>query len=430
VGVAATPRLARARRRFAASVFGAGAIGPAPERVRLWNPGPNPWDGGIPINLTPAAVDRVMGEFLRRGNPLSMDFQHEISLAEAQGKLAPDGTDELPMGAGYCLLERVDTPEGPAIDFLARWSDCGREAPVAGKVCCAKHQIESGQRCEFSPDWDSDPTTGEPLRVNRISLVQDGAMHGIGLLASRAERSRAMAGEMDGCRAAYAWHKAMAAAGGDDAKEHEAMMGRLKASAAALGVDLEKEPDGAAPPGPEGAPRTAAEPPPPPKEPEPPKGAVGSAALASRAAAAPPLTLDAVLQKLAERDALAELLEGNKDRIPEGHRKMLASAGLAAARTYVEGLPARPAPAGTGGDAGGAIEPGARAKRHRASLSEAERFMAGRVHEALGKSEESAAAFDKRPEVSTDAQGNAVYEFSIVKIAETKRLERTKARAA
>jgi hypothetical protein len=424
----------RPPRRFIASVFGAGGgIGPAPDRVRLWNPGQNRWDGGMPIDLTIEAAARVMAAFIERGNPLSMDIEHTVSLAEARGATPAEAAQE-GISAGYCALELVETPEGPALDFVPRWSDCGRaEALPPPAICCARHQIETGQRCEFSPDWLGDPATGEPVRVNRISLVRDGAMHGIGLLASRAaaERSRAMPGEMDGCRAAYAWHKAMAAAGGDDAKEHEAMLGKLKASAAALGVDLEgdepKEP--VAPPKEgEAAPRAAAEVPPPPKETEPPKGAVGAAALASRAAAAPLATADQVtaqvMRRLEDHAALTSLLEGNKDRMPDGHRAWLASQGLAAARKYVEGLPPRPAPPGAGGDTGGAVDPAAAKKRHRASLTEGERFLANRVHAALGKSEESGAAFDARPEVGTDDQGRAPYTFSIAEIAEKKRVQR------
>jgi hypothetical protein len=382
-----------------------------------------------------------MEAFLSRGNPLSMDIEHTVSLAEARGATPTEAAQE-GISAGYCVLELVETPEGPALDFVARWTDCGRaEALPAPAICCARHQIETGQRCEFSPDWLGDPATGEPIRVNRISLVRDGAMHGIGLLASRAalERKRAMPGEMDGCRAAYAYHKAMAAAGGDDVKEHEAMVAKLAAHAAGLGVDLEKGESGDAPPKEqEGAPRAAAAEQPgvtPPKETEPPKGAVGSTALASRGTAQP-VTAEQVtaqvMRRLEDHTALTTLLEANKDRIPEGHRTMLASQGLAVARRYVEGLPPRPAPAGTNGDTGGAIEPGTAQKRHRVALTPPEQFMASRVHDALGKSEESGAAFDKRPEVGVDHLGRATYEFSIVKIAEQKRTERVareKARA-
>jgi hypothetical protein len=443
-GTVYVPPLSPARpgsppRRFTASLaLALGPIGAAPSRVRLWSPGINPWDGEPQINLTRAAAERVIAAFSARGaNPLSMDFEHAISLAEAAQRRAPNATPVEPEPlAGYCMLELVETPEGPAIDFLPRWSDCGRDAPVPEVICCAKHQIESGQRAEFSPDWVGDETTGEPIRVNRISLVGDGAMHGIGLLASRASaaQARGTMDEMKECRAAYAYHARMAAAGGDDAKEHEGMAARLKASAAALGVDVEKAPEGdekkPEEPKPAETASRAAELP----APESPKPAVAAAALASRATAAT-LTLDQVLQKVdernAERSALQQLLDLNKDRIPEGHRAMLASQGLAAAKTYVAGLPAKPAPAGTGGDAGGPVPhaPGAQ-RAHRRPLNAGEQFLANRVRAALGKTDAEAEAFDKRPEVSVDDQGRAGYEFSLVEIIAKKATERQNRRAA
>ena len=103
-------------RRYVAAVGMSASVGPAPSRFRLWNPGPNPWDGGV-VNFTPAAAAAVMAEFVRRGsNPLLMDIEHAITLAS-------NPADPLPT-AGYCVPEVVDTPEGPALDILPRWSDC------------------------------------------------------------------------------------------------------------------------------------------------------------------------------------------------------------------------------------------------------------------------------------------------------------------
>lgn len=420
---AATPRSRpRSVRRFVASL-GAAGIGQAPERARVWRSGPNPWDGGV-VNLTPKAARAVLDEFLRRGNPLSMDIEHGISLAEqqarAEGKVAP----ETPLvTAGYCTLELVGPDDAPELWFVARWSDCGRPFPEPEKVCCAKHQIESGQRCEISPDWDGDPETGEQIRINRISLVLDGATHGISLLASRAAAERtAMAGEMDGCRAAHAYAKQMAASEDPEAKKlGEAMCAHLALHAAALGVKLEGEPDGDEPVA-KGA--TAAEPPPEPKgkEDEIPKPAVAAApALASRPAAQP-LTLTVVLDALADRDELHRILDINKDRIPEGHRRMLASRGLAAAREYVEGLPPRAAPAGTNGDTGGPTTE--KVKPWKRALNEAERYFAARVRSALGVTE----AMEKDFENRVDDDGGVT--ISMVDLVDRHRAARLKTRSA
>lgn len=419
-----------------ASLVLGGAIGPAPDRVRLWSPGINPWDGEPQINLTPAAAARVIAAFEARGNPLSMDFDHAQSMAEQRAaKAGPDVTPEQTPGAGYCALELVETPDGLAIDFLPRWSDCGREAPVPEVVCCAKHQIESGQRCEFSPDWLGDEITGEPIRVNRISLVGDGAMHGIGLLASRAavNRRAKMADPMGEARAAYAYHARMASAGGDNAKGHEAMAAEIKAHAAGLGVDLDKAAEEApgepAPVEPKGdAPKVAAEPPPPgdgpPKPPGEEKPKEAAASLASRSAVSAADILTQVRRGLADDRALMDLLATNADRLTDKTREFLASRGLAETRTYLATLAPRPlTDPGTGGDTGGAIKPGAIMRRHRVSLTEGDRYLASRVHGALEKSEESSAAFDQRPEVSLDEQGRATYSFSLVEIAKRKSTE-------
>lgn len=428
-----SPRSSSAPRRFVASLVLGGVIGPAPDRVRLWNPGINPWDGDPPINLTPKAVARVMETFVGRGNPLSMDFNHAQSVEDARAAKA-GGVPEQKPSAGYCLLEAVETPEGLALDWLPRWSDCGRPAPVPEVICCAKHQIESGQMCEFSPDWFGDETTGEPIRVNRISLVGDGAMHGIGLLASRAAvERRATMDPMKEARAAYAYHARMASAGGENAKAHQASADEIKAHAAGLGVDLDKTEEA-----PTDAPapkaedkkdeQTGAEPIPVPKGPEDqipkPKLAESSTSLASRAAQ--PLTradLDRYAADQREAGERAQLLELNRDRILEGHRPFLASAPLAQVRAYVAGLSPKPAPAGTGGDTGGAIPPKGKAVRPwRQPLDVPSQFMASRIRSSLGITEAMEAEFDKR----VDDDGGIT--ISIVELADRQREARIKAK--
>ena len=427
-------------------------IGPAPSRVRLWRAGENPWDGGI-INLTPQAAQRVIAEYERRGNPISMDIEHAITLAErnaaAQGKEHVEGAPL--QSAGYSELELQGPPDAPEIWFLPRWSDCGRDASVPGEVCCAKHQLESGQRCQFSPDWDGDPNTGEPIRINRISLVLDGATHGIGLLASRAaiRRTASMAMEQDPiarCRAAHAYHAAMAAGGGEDAADHEEMKNKIAGHAAALGIDLEKEGGGEENKAaeeieikPEEKPGDdlAAEPIPAPEgerveEPR------MSAAAQSRAAARPlvraaasrptvPAPVDAgaierrIMGQIAARDELKALLDSNADRISEPQRRLLAARGLPASREWIATLPPRPQP--TGPDAG-APAPGGRMRPWKVPLNEWHQIMASRVVDRLGATQSQLDAFDKM----VDDDGS--YTVSVVEIVQRQQAARMARRVA
>jgi len=393
--------------------------------VRLWRAGANPWDGGV-INLTPEAAQRVMAEYTRRGNPLSMDIEHAITLAErkaaAQGK---EHVEDPPIqSAGYCALELVETPDGPEIWFLPRWSDCGRDAPVPGEVCCAKHQIESGQRDQVSPDWDADASTGEPIRINRISLVLDGATHGIGLLAARAAMRRTASMAMDEdpiarCKAAYAYHTAMASQGGEDKQTHEDMAAKIAGHAAALGINLDEKREGeenaaaepAEPPA-EPAPEVAAEPTEPPSErrEEPRMSAAQPIASrpAPRAAAKPPVraaasrqvapVVDAkaieqsILEQIAARDERKALLDANADRLSEPQRRLLAGKPLKDVRDWISTLPARPQPPGP--DAG-APAPGGRVRPWKVALSESHQLLASRVIDRLGATQEQLDEFDK-----------------------------------
>lgn len=415
------PATPRPRRLFAASL--APSIGRAPSRFRIWRAGPNAWDLGV-VNLTPAALESVIAEFQRRSNPLSMDFEHAISLS-------PDPAVALPT-AGYVELEAVDGE----LWAVARWSDCGREAPVPEVVCCARHQIESGQRITISPDWTAIEATGEPVRINRISLVADPATFGASLLASRAAAGRRGGmDEMSDARAAYRHASRMAGSKDPDEKKMgEAMCAKMKAAASALGADIEKEPEGGAPPPKpeeEKKPETAAELPPKPEEEKKPEAGATAGALASRQAQTPPtLTLATALQAFdareAERAQLNTLLAANKDRLGEKTIALLASKGLTNAREFIETLPARPAPTGTGGDAGGAVPhtPGGERPWRKPLTTERERFMASRVRDQLGITEEDEALFDKR----VDPDGGIT--ISLVDIVKSQRAARLAGKAS
>src|SRR5690242_14561010 len=120
----------------------------APDRFRIWRAGANPGDYGERF-FTERSAESVVGEELARGNAMAMEFEHALT-PSVNPTLDPA---DPPPTAGYLTLELYDTPEGPELWGVPRWSDCGRDAPVPGEVCCGRHQIESGQRLYMSPDW-------------------------------------------------------------------------------------------------------------------------------------------------------------------------------------------------------------------------------------------------------------------------------------
>jgi hypothetical protein len=158
------------RRRPLVNLFAKGLAlskGPikAPERVCLWEPGlvrgdfgENVWDA--------VAAEEVMQNFFARGNPLPIDVEHGTN-PKANPKL---DLNNPPKGGGYALLEVDARGALWAVDIA--WSDYARA------------EIESGSRRAISPDWQYDPTSKRPVRLNKISLVQNPGTHGIGLMAS------------------------------------------------------------------------------------------------------------------------------------------------------------------------------------------------------------------------------------------------------
>ena len=227
--------------------------------------------------------------------------------------------------------------------------------------------------------------------------------------------------EMKDARAAYRHASRMAgSADPEEKKMGETMCARMKAAAAALGADIEKDPDGEPKPEGEKKPGTAAADLPAPKVEE--KKPDTASATASRATAEKPASVADVLKVIDERDALNQLLTGNADRIPEGHRSLLAN--LTTARAYVAGLPPKAAPPGTAGDTGGPVPHAPNAGRPwRKPLNAQEAFMASRVRNALGKTEADEAAFDKR----VDDDGGIT--ISMVEIVEKRRAARRAGRS-
>jgi phage I-like protein len=151
-------------------------LGPivAPTRVRMWEPGQIVGDFGVNV-WDAAAGAEVIAAYEARGNPVPIDIEHNTN------KKANPGYDpnRPPVGGGYLLL-KLDSAGALWLDPI-RWSDY------------ARREIESGSRDAVSPDWDFDPVSGRPVRLNKVSLVQNPGTYGIGLLASaRANGDRTM----------------------------------------------------------------------------------------------------------------------------------------------------------------------------------------------------------------------------------------------
>jgi phage I-like protein len=142
----------------------------APTAFPIWRPGPNRGDFGV-TNVTPRAARRVLAAYQARGNFLAIDIEHNTN-RKANPKYDPSNP---PRGGGYLAIALRETLEGLWVwADPVRWSDYARA------------QIEGGERCYISPDWDNDPTTGEPIEIKRVSLVMEPGTYGIPLLASRA----------------------------------------------------------------------------------------------------------------------------------------------------------------------------------------------------------------------------------------------------
>lgn len=232
--------------------------GPAPKRVHVWGPGNNPGDYGDNY-FTAAAAASLLAEFDRRGNAGLIDIEHGTN-PDAAPNLDPTRP---PVTGGYWVPEVEQGPDGPHLWVSVRWSNCGASQAQPGAVCCATHQIESGQRCYISPDWDRDATTFEVVRLNKISLVGEPGTYAIPLLASRALAAAAVPtdpttplkgprpmDDLEMLKAVRIGLQQLIDGGGADALKQLAaqLATELDAAASALGIDLTGVPAEQGPP--------------------------------------------------------------------------------------------------------------------------------------------------------------------------------------
>lgn len=148
----------------------------APSRFLLWAPGEligdfgrNVWDAD--------AARMVMEAYKARGNRIPIDIEHNTN-----PKANPDyDPANPPEGGGYVDLVCEWKDDGPYLWLdPIEWSDLGRR------------EVETGSRRYFSPDWDYDTTTGRPVQLNVISLVQRPGTYNARLIASASPRRRVM----------------------------------------------------------------------------------------------------------------------------------------------------------------------------------------------------------------------------------------------
>lgn len=153
------------RHRRWAAALAVGQDRKAPSEFRIWQAGENMTDFG-PSVFSERSAREVMGEYERRGNKLSFDYEH-LSVPENRQ------TDEPWEGAGYFEIEVRRSAAGPELWAVRiEWADE------------ARRQIEQGERRYFSPDYYQDEKTGEIIRLNKIALCTDPATHRLNLLAS------------------------------------------------------------------------------------------------------------------------------------------------------------------------------------------------------------------------------------------------------
>lgn len=164
--------------------------GQVPKEIQLWNFGDNPTDYGV-HKWTERSIREVGGVYAKRGNPLQIDIEHNLSEEELEKTRQIDPT-AIPVTGGYAQLEM----RGRAPWLVFDWS-----AP-------AVEQLETKQRTFLSPDYWVDEKTGEIVGLDRVSLVGSPGTHCARRLArcapSSAVRSvlatvgvRAFGGSMD-----------------------------------------------------------------------------------------------------------------------------------------------------------------------------------------------------------------------------------------
>jgi hypothetical protein len=309
----------------------------APRRFRIWKAGANTGDFGV-VSFTPAAARAVMSAYERRGHAVAIDIEHATN-PRANPAYDPSRPPEM---AGYLALRLIETADGPELwADPVRWSDTGRQ------------QIESGQRCYFSPDWDFDRRTGEPIALNKVSLVAEPGTYGINLLASRAA-AEGTAMDLELLMALINGAKKLAETAQDPALKAMGadLAAQLEAAAQALGLNVggePKPPDAAA-----GAGATEEE-----------EKQAAAKAAAAKASPAKPLTMEqltaAVQLATREEAEKGRLLASAKGRpgVTDAMVAFLGARSLAEVREFIATLspvpsddkkvPARAVAGGSGG---------------------------------------------------------------------------------
>lgn len=309
--------------RFLAFAFRPGT---PPDAIKLWNIGANPTDYGV-HKWTDRSVREVLAVYEARGNPLQIDVEHNAADAPRSDK--PTG--------GYARLELREREPWLVFDWSA----------------FAVEQIATRQRLFLSPEYDVDKTTGEIVRLVRVSLVGDPGTHHARMLASAA-RVTTGAGPMNLALILAALRAALAAEDPEVAKTQMA----------ALIAEIEKAAGGASEGEPPASEEAAAEDPPPAPEKEtqqasgeaaPPPAeedkrepVAASAKKPVPAKAVPTVAVDVAnqaalaLAKVAVLEAQNRVL-AHASRIPEGLRSFAAMLDEAQFARFVEGLPELPA---------------------------------------------------------------------------------------
>lgn len=147
--------------------------GEPPSEVQLWTPGENPTDYGV-HRWTERSAELVSAEYAARGNPLQVDIEHNCADGKANAA-------DPPQTGGYAKFEVRNGAPWLTFDWSA----------------VATEQIRTRQRLFLSPEYEVDKTTGEIVRLIRVSLVGDPGTHHARMLANakaavRAERNAPM----------------------------------------------------------------------------------------------------------------------------------------------------------------------------------------------------------------------------------------------
>ena len=304
--------------------------GDPPKEAKLWNYGDNETDYGV-HKWTDRSIQAVMASYMARGNPLSVDVEHNSADKPDPAKPAPTG--------GYAMLEIRNGEPWLTFDWSAY----------------AVSQIATRQRLFLSPEYDVDKASGEITRLVRVSLVADPGTHHARMLAS-AKPVRAGASTMNLALILAALKAAASAEDPEAAKTQiQALVAEIEKAAGTGDGAPAKEPPGdgdgdeaakAAPPAPapaDAAPEAAPEEPKK-KAPVPPvEACTGDKVKASASKDPVVLEMAARLAALeadkAENDA-TQRVQAAGERIPASLRAFAKGLDKDSFETFVKGLPA------------------------------------------------------------------------------------------